>query len=127
MIVAAGGGVPLLCQQFGDVLTILFGTPARVLMIACANLANLLLARAHRGQAAIRLALGILAASLAAAILGISFASFRRESGAQNRGKGGDRPIVYRWGLTERGELGILQSLNDGNDRSGARPAARHS
>ena len=38
---------------------ILFGTSALVLIIACANLANLLLARANRGQAAIRLALGI--------------------------------------------------------------------
>jgi predicted permease len=59
VIVSAGGGVPLLCQQFGDVLAILFGTSMLVLIIACANLANLLLARANRGQAAIRLALGI--------------------------------------------------------------------
>jgi hypothetical protein len=59
VVVPAGGGVPLLRQQFGDVLSILFGTSALVLVIACANLANLLLARANRGQAAIRLALGI--------------------------------------------------------------------
>jgi predicted permease len=59
VIVSAGGGVPLLRQQFGKVLRILFGTSMLVLIIACANLANLLLARANRGQAAIRLALGI--------------------------------------------------------------------
>jgi predicted permease len=59
VVVSAGGGVPRLREQFGDVLTILFGTSALVLLIACANLANLLLARANRGQAAIRLALGI--------------------------------------------------------------------
>jgi predicted permease len=59
VVASAGRGVPLLRQQFGDVLTILFGTSALVLLIACANLANLLLARANRGQAAIRLALGI--------------------------------------------------------------------
>ncbi|HUG98741.1 MAG TPA: ABC transporter permease, partial [Gammaproteobacteria bacterium] len=57
-VVPAGGGVPLLQAQFGRVLTILFITSALVLLIATANLANLLLARADRGQAAIRAALG---------------------------------------------------------------------
>jgi predicted permease len=57
-VVPAGGGVALLGYQFGRALTILFVTSGLVLLIAAANLANLLLARADRGQAAIRAALG---------------------------------------------------------------------
>jgi predicted permease len=57
-VAPAGGGVPLLQAQFGRSLNILLATSAFVLLIAAANLANLLLARADRGQAAIRAALG---------------------------------------------------------------------
>jgi predicted permease len=57
-VVPAGGGVPIMQAQFGQTLTVLFVTSGLVLLIASANLANLLLARADRGQAAIRAALG---------------------------------------------------------------------
>jgi predicted permease len=51
-------GVPLMRENFGPSLTLLFAMSGLVLLIASANLANLLLARADRGQAAIRAALG---------------------------------------------------------------------
>jgi predicted permease len=57
-VVPAGGGVALMRIEFSQSLAILFVTSALVLLVACANLANLLLARADRGQAAIRVALG---------------------------------------------------------------------
>jgi predicted permease len=62
--VAAGGGVPVLQNTFAQSLTVLFVTSGLVLLIATANLANLLLARADRGQAAIRAALGASASRL---------------------------------------------------------------
>jgi predicted permease len=59
-VVPAGGGVGIMREQYGRSLRILLGVCGLVLLIACANVANLLLARgvARRGQTAIRLAMG---------------------------------------------------------------------
>jgi predicted permease len=59
-VIPAGVGVAAMKEDYGDSLRILLAVCCLVLLIACANIANLLLARgaARRSQTSIRLALG---------------------------------------------------------------------
>jgi macrolide transport system ATP-binding/permease protein len=58
VVAPSSGGVELARLTYERSLNLLFAASAMVLLIGAANLANLLLARADRGQAAIRAALG---------------------------------------------------------------------
>ena len=59
-VVPAGAGVAVMREEYGRSLRILLSVCTLVLLIACANVANLMLARGvvRRGQTALRLAIG---------------------------------------------------------------------
>ena len=101
----AGKGVSDLREEFSNPLLILFGIVGLLLLIACANVANLLLARAagRRKEIAIRLAVGgsrfLLVRQLIAESLALSVA-------------GGGIGILFAW-WTGGALLGLLANSAD--------------
>jgi len=65
-VIPAGAGVAVMKEEYGDNLKILFAVCGLVLLIACSNVANLLLARGvtRRAQTAVRMAVGATASQI---------------------------------------------------------------
>ena len=103
-VVPAGAGVGVMKEQYGRSLRILLAVCGLVLLIACANVANLLLARAvaRRGQTAVRLAIGASRGQIVTEALVESVAARHRRSAGRTRRRHGRRSTAAVAGLRRR-------------------------